>query len=534
MKSTGDRVEVLVIGSGAAGAAVTKRLAEKGVQVVCLEQGGWPKPSDYPSSGSDFEGQMQRLQFSFSPNERKRPEDYPVISGGQNPPDIEMVNGVGGTTVHWNAQFLRLHSSDFRVKTLDGLVQDWPIRYQDLAPYYEANDREMGVSGLGGDPANPGLASFPLPPLPIGVAARLAAKALNQLSWHWWIFPLGFLSRPYDGRPACDFNAQGWYGCGAAARASTDVTYWPKALRSGAILRTRARVREITVDAKGRARGAVYYDAQGNPHEQPAHVVVVCANGIGTPRLLLNSKSKLFPDGLANSSGLVGKGLMLHVGQHVHGVSAECLDGYLHSGYTNLYSQQFYETDARNNFARGYTLLVGGGGGGPLATALEAEVPWGTDHHRQMRHRFPHVLSAGVLAEDLPEEGNRVELDSNAKDSNGIPAPRVIYALSENTNRMLRHGTQTARKLLQTAGAAEIQEGKPYPWTSHFMGTARMGDDPKTSVVNAWHQAHDVPNLFLVDGSSFVTSGAVGPTPTIGALALRCADGIWERRREWS
>ena len=533
MSDTTDRVDVLVIGSGAAGAAVTKRLAEKGAQVVCLEQGDWRKPSDYPSSGTDYEAQMQRPQFSFSPNERKRPEDYPVISSGQNPPDIEMVNGVGGTTVHWNAQFLRLHPSDFRVRALDGLARDWPIRYEDLAPYYEANEREMGVSGLGGDPANPRSSSFPLPPLPITTAARIGAKAFNHLGWHWWVFALGLLSRPYDGRPACDFNAQGWYGCGAAARASTDVTYWPKALRRGAILRTRARVREIGVDPNGRARGAVYYDAQGNLHEQLARVVVLCANAIGTPRVLLNSKSKLFPDGLGNSSGLVGKGLMLHVGQGARGISAECIEDYLHSGHTSLFSHQFYETDARNNFVRGYTLMIGGGAG-PLATALETNVPWGANHHREMRRRFPHVIRAGVIGEDLPGEGNRVELDSAVKDSNGIPVPRVVYSFSENTRRLLQRGTQAARELLETTGATDIQEGEPYPWTSHFMGTARMGIDPMHSVVNAWHQTHDVKNLFVVDGSSFVTGGAVGPTPTIGALALRCADGIWARRQEWT
>ena len=533
MSDTTDRVDVLVIGSGAAGAAVTKRLAEKGAQVVCLEQGDWRKPSDYPSTGSDYEAQMQRPQFSFSPNERKRPEDYPVVSAGKNPPDIEMANGVGGTTVHWNAQFLRLHPSDFRVKTLDGQARDWPIRYEDLAPYYDANELEMGVSGLAGDPANPGSKSFPLPPLPVGRTAGIFAKAFNHLGWHWWLFALGFLSRPYDGRPACDFNAQGWYGCGAGARASTDVTYWPKALRKGAILRTRARVREITVDPKGRASGAVYYDARGNLRELLARVVVLCANGIGTPRILLNSKSKLFPDGLANSSGLVGRGLMLHVGQGAHGISPECIDDYLHSGHTSLYSQQFYETDVRSNFVRGYTLLVGGGTG-PLATALETNVPWGADHHREMRRRFPHVIRAGVIAEDLPEEGNRVELDSTLKDSNGIAAPRVVYSFSENTRRLLQRGAQAVRELLQAAGTTDIQDAEPYPWTSHFMGTARMGTDSKQSVVNAWHQTHDVKNLFVVDGSSFVTAGAVGPTPTIGALALRCADGIWARRQEWT
>lgn len=531
MSSSSVIVDVLVIGSGAAGGALAKRLAEKGAQVICLEQGDWRKPSDYPSSGLDYEGQMQRARFSFSPNERKRPEDYPVASGGKDPPDIEMANGVGGTTVHWNAQFLRLHRADFRVKTLDGVAQDWPIRYEDLVPYYQTNEREMGVSGLAGDPANPDQ-SFPLPRLPMGVAERVAAQGLNRLGWHWWIFCLGFLARPYDGRPACDFNAQGWYGCGAAARASTDVTYWPKALRLGAILKTRSRVREITIDGNGRASGALYSDAEGSLHEQLARVVVVCANGIGTPRLLLNSKSRFFPNGLANSSGLVGKGLMLHAGRAVWGVVGECLDGYVHSGFAPLYSQLFYETDARRNFSRGYTLFVGGGGG-PLGTALGTNVPWGPEHHRVMRQRFPHTMHVTAIGEDLPDDGNYVELDPNLKDSSGIPAPRVVYSFSDNTRKLLEHGAARAREVLQAAGATDIHDETPYPWTSHFMGTARMGSDPKTSVVDASHQAHEVPNLFIVDGSSFVTSGAVGPTPTIGALALRCADGIWNRRREW-
>jgi choline dehydrogenase-like flavoprotein len=527
-----ERADVLVIGSGAAGAAVTKRLTELGARVVCLEQGDWRRPSDYPSSGSDFEAQMQRPQFSFSPNVRKRPEDYPVTTGGRNPPDVEMVNGVGGTTVLWIGEFQRPHRSDFCIKTLDGVAQDWPIRYEDLEPYYDANDREMGVAGVLGDPANPTHAPR-LPPFPLGVAGRIAARAFNKLGWHWWVCNLGFLSRPYDGRAPCDFSGQGWYGCGPEARASTDVTYWPKALKAGAVLKSRARVREITLNAKGHARGAVYYDSEGKPHEQRARVVVMCANGIGTPRLLLNSKSKLFRDGLANSSGLVGKGLMLHAGLQVRGVVSECLDSHLHPTYAPVFSQQFYETNPKSGFVRGYTLMARGMGG-PLGVALGTRVPWGHDHHAVMRQRFPHVISVTVIAEDLPEEANRVELDPTIKDSNGIPAARVTYSLSENTKKLLEHGVQKARLLLETAGATGIEVGQSYAWTSHFMGTARMGTDPKTSVVNAWNQSHDVPNLFLVDGSSFVTGGAVGPTPTIGALALRCADGIWQRRREWS
>jgi choline dehydrogenase-like flavoprotein len=150
-----------------------------------------------------------------------------------------------------------------------------------------------------------------------------------------------------------------------------------------------------------------------------------------------------------------------------------------------------------------------------------------------MRKRFPHLIQVTVLGEDLPEDANRVELDAAAKDSNGIPAPRVVYSFSQNTRKLLEHGAAMAKQLLKAAGATETHDEPRYPWTSHFMGTARMGINPSTSVLNAWNQAHDVPNLFVVDGSCFVTGGAVGPTSTIGALALRCADGIWEHRAEW-
>jgi len=526
-----ERVDVVVIGSGAAGAAVTKRLSEHGAKVICLEQGDWRRAADYPTAGVDYEGQFRRRQFSFSPNVRKRSEDYPVASGGENPPDIEMVNAVGGTTVVWNCQCLRFHPSDFRARAVDGVGRDWPIRYQDLVPFYHLYDRELGVSGLAGDPANPN--RFPqLPPLPLGSAGRIAGKAFNKLGWHWWIFPTGILSRPYDGRPACDLSGQGWYGCGVAAKAGTDVTHWPRALRKGAILKPRARVSHLTVDAHEKIRGALYFDERGKLHEQRARVVVVCANGIGTPRLLLVSKSKGFPDGLANSSGLVGKGLMLHVWRSLRAIVPECINSYRHPVYSPVFSQQFYETETSRGFSRGYTMFISGTGG-PLSTALRVNAPWGASHHKVMKRDFPHIVTVGIIGEDLPADTNSVDLDANLKDSDGVPAPRVMYSFSENSRKMLDHAAARSRELLAAAGATQITDEGMWPGTSHLMGTARMGADAKTSVVNQWHQTHDVKNLFLVDGSSFVTSGAVGPTPTIGALALRCADGIWQRRHEW-
>jgi choline dehydrogenase-like flavoprotein len=531
-----ERVDVLVIGSGAAGAAVTKRLTDHGALVVCLEQGDWVKPAHYPSTRPDWEIALRRGPFHFSPNIRRRPEDYPVVETGANPPNVLMFNAVGGSTIHYTAHFPRFHPSDFRVRSLDGVAEDWPIRYEDLAPYYELNDREMGVAGLAGDPSNPPRDPRPTPPLPLGVLGETIGRGFDKLGWYWWVSDNAIVSRPYQGRPACGLHGKCMLGCPIGSKASTDVSYWPKALKKGAVLKTWARVREIQLDAQGRARGAVYYDRGGNLHEQPARVVVLCANGIGTARLLLNSKSRQFPQGLANSSGFVGKNFMLHPFRFLEGVFEARMDGYDGPFGIPAFSEQFYETDSSRSFMRGYSFLLERSFG-PLHQALGGfsakPVPWGADHHRVMRQRFPHIIRVTVLGEDLPEVSNRVELDPEIKDSSGIPAPRVVYAYSENSLKILEHGGRMGRQALEAAGAVEILDSGVIQPAFHLMGTARMGNDPRSSVVNRWHQAHDVKNLFLVDGSSFTTSAAVNPTSTIGALALRAADGIWARRREW-
>ncbi len=532
-----ERADVLVIGSGPAGAAVTKRLTDLGAKVVCLEQGDWMKPAEYPSTRQDWEIQLKRGPFHFSPNVRKLPEDYPVVATGGHPPNVLMFNAVGGSSIHYTAHFPRFHPSDFRVRSLDGVGDNWPIRYEDLEPYYDQNDREMGVAGLAGDPANPPRSPRPTPPLSLGVLGETIGRGFDKLGWYWWVSDNAIISSLYDSRPACDLHGKCMFGCPIGAKASTDVTYWPKALRKGAVLKTWARVREITVDDQGRARGALYYDRQGNLQEQLARVVVVSCNGIGTPRLLLNSKSKHFPQGLANSSGMVGKNFMLHPFRFLEGIFEERMDG--HDGPFGIpaFSQQFYETDPKRGFIRGYTFLLERSFG-PLHHAwggfVNQPVPWGSDHHRTMRRRFPHIIRVTVLGEDLPEGQNRVELDPEASDSNGIPAPRVVYTYSQNSLKMLEHAQAMARLGLEASGAVEILDSGVIQPAFHLLGTARMGNDPRNFVVNAWHQAHDVKNLFIVDGSSFTTSAAVNPTSTIGALALRCADGIWRRRRDWS
>jgi len=525
-----DVFDVLVVGSGAAGAALSWRLSELGARVVCLEQGDWISPGTFASVKPTYESYLVRGDFHFDPNVRRRPEDYPVTRGGKNPPSISMFNAVGGTTIHWQGHFPRMHPSDFRVRTLDGVAEDWPIRYDDLAPYYDLNDRMMGVSGLAGDPANPPRGPRQTAPLPIGKLGDALVRGFERLGWHWWVADQAIISEPYDGRPPCQLHGKCMFGCPIGAKASTDRTYWPKALEKGAVLRTRSRVREISVDARGRARGAVYFDGDGKLYEQLARVVVICCNGIGTPRLLLNSTSARFPRGLANSSGLVGTHFMIHPSRTVSGVFAETLDGHLGPMGNPLYSQEFYETDARRGFVRGYT-LVAERTFGPFSQALG--VPWGAEHHRAMRRRFPHLAGLTVIADDLPDIHNRIELDPARTDASGMPAARAIYARSENSRNMLEHGAARATELLQAAGAIEIID-----WgndnMAHLMGTARMGTARDRSVVDAWNQAHDVPNLFIVDGSSFTTAAGVNPTSTIGALALRAADGIWRRRRQWT
>lgn len=528
------RVDVVVVGSGAAGAALTWRLASLGATVTCLEQGDWLRLDDFASERQTFEVSLRRGSHTFNPNDRKRREDYPVTTAGAGPTQIAMWNGVGGSTVHWEGHFPRLHPSDFAVHRLEGVAENWPLSYADLEPYYDLNDRNIGVSGLVGDPANPPRGPRATPPLPLGRSGEAVVRGFEKLGWHWWPSDNAILSRDHAGRNGCDSRGRCNFGCPLQARASADVVYWPRALEAGATLKTRARVKEIVVSENGRATGVRYFDRAGKLHEQLARIVAVCCNGIGTPRLLLASTSRQFPGGLANSSGHVGKHFMNHPSRYIEAIFDELFEKETFTG-NPFFSQQFYETDRQRGFVRGYSLMVYRPFG-PLSVAWgdTEPVPWGRGHHTAMRRRFGHTVGIAVMAEDLPEEVNRVDLDPVSKDSNGIPAARVTYRASENTLRMLAHGAGVARQVLEAAGAIQVLDSGRVANFAHYMGTARMGRSAETSVVDAGHQAHDVPNLFIVDGSSFTTCAGVNPTSTIGALALRAADGIWSRRREWS
>ena len=522
-------VDVLIIGSGASGAAVAWSLAETKMHILCLEQGDWMNPSEYPSTGRDWE-QRQLNEFHYSPNRRARDTDYP-INEDNSPIKIANFNGVGGGTILYAGHFPRFHPSDFRTRTLDGVGDDWPIDYATLEPFYAENDRMMGVSGLAGDPAYPPHEPM-MPPLPLGKSGTALARGLNKLGWHWWPSDSAIASEDYEGRAKCINLAHCTVGCAQGAKASTDITYWPAAIRAGVELRTRCRVKEITTNEHGMASGVVYYDADGAEKFQPAEVVILACNAIGTARLLLNSASTRFPDGLANSSGQVGRNLMFHPYARIFGYFDEEMDGNRGPGNC-IWSQQFYETDLSRGFVRGYTFEFSRGQGAVIAAINGMEtgrVPWGADHHRAYRRLFRHRTGMVAICEDLPEAHNRVTLDPVLKDSSGIPAPKIDYTLSENSKRMLDHGVARASEILRAAGAHDVGFESPIAdggW--HLMGTARMGTDPTRSVVNEWGRSHDVKNLFIVDGSIFVTSAGVNPTRTIQALALYVADSIKQR-----
>ena len=522
-------VDVLIIGAGASGAAVAWSLAETRMRILCLEQGDWMNSSTYPSTGRDWEAR-QLGDFHYSPNRRGHAVDYPV-NDDASPIKIANFNGVGGGTVLYAGHFPRFHPSDFRVRSLDGVADDWPISYETLAPYYAENDRMMGVSGLAGDPAYPAKKPV-MAPLPLGRAGTTLARGLNTLGWHWWPSDSAVASEDYEGRAKCINLAHCTSGCAQGAKASTDITYWPLAVRAGVELRTRCRVREITLNEHGMASGVVYYDADGNEHFQPAEVVIVACNGVGTPRVLLNSVSGRFPNGIANSSGLVGRNLMFHPYARVYGYFDDELDGYRGPGNC-IWSQEFYETDRSRGFLRGYTFEFSRGQGPVMAAVTGMEtgrLSWGDAHHLAYRRLFARRTGMVGICEDLPEEHNTVTLDPVLKDSNGIPAPKITYTLSDNSRVMLDHAVARGTEILRAAGAHDV--GSEAPLTAggwHLMGTARMGADPARSVVNEWGRSHDVKNLFVVDGSVFVTSAGVNPTCTIQALALYVADNIKRR-----
>jgi choline dehydrogenase-like flavoprotein len=517
-----ERCDVLIVGAGASAGVAALRLRRAGMSVVVLEQGTWVDRRDYRGAEPDWE-LTARKQWCPDPNIRRLPSDYPIDVADADI-GISNFNGVGGGMILYGAIWPRMTPDDFRSRTTSGVGDDWPLSYQELQPYYEEADRQLGVSGLGGNPAYPPGADPPLPPLPLTPGAMLVARAFARMRWHWWPDSNAILSAPYQGRNVCVQRGSCVQGCGEGAKASTDLTHWPGFVAEGGTLTTGARVTRIVLDERGLARGAEWVDSSGTSRFQEADVVICAANGVGTPRLLLASASRAFPDGLANRSGLVGRRLMLHGMMHVVGLFEHDLRSWHgHAGGT-LQSMQFYRHDEGRGFARGARWCLEPTGG-PLGSALNRGRVFGLNHHQHVREHFGRSAMWNIVCEDLPDEGNRVELSDSLVDSTGLPGVKVTYRLGENTSAMQRWHTTRASEALLEAGAWRSEVGTQ-PRSGHQLGTTRMGRDPRSSVVDAYCVSHDVPNLLIIDGGVFVTSGGVNPTSTICALALRAAEHL--------
>ena len=519
--------DVLVIGAGAAGAAATWRLATQGLSVTCLEQGGWAPPETGPAGSDDWE-RRRLAAWSPNPNTRGAAADYPVAHD-DSPFRPLMFNGVGGSTVMWSALLPRMHPSDFVMRTQDGIGDDWPIGYADLAPYYDLNEQMNGVAGPTGNPAYPPTSAPRLPAARLLPAEHRLVAAFERLGWHWWPAELTVNTVPHGaGRGVCVACGPCELGCPHRAKASADVVYWPAALAAGARLITGARVADIPLDAHGHATGAIWIDRHGVRHHQRARTVIVAANGVGTPRLLMLAQSGRFPNGLANSSGLLGRRLMLHPLARVTGVFDTPVEGWRGNAAGAITSHEFYETDRRRGFLRGVKLQIMRGLG-PAITSLGAggpRMPWGRGHHAAFDGLFGHTLGVSICSDDLPDPANTVTLDT-ACDSDGLPGARMTYRVDANTRAALDFGMARGRDLLAAAGASDVHDLPLLRDAGfHLMGTARMGTDRDTSVTTATGRTHDIPNLYIADGALFVTAAAVNPTHTIQALALRQADHI--------
>ena len=534
---TTDEVDFVVIGSGAAGGIVAKELSENGFRVVVLEQGPYLTEKDFGHDeikvlNQDFLTNHPDLQpntFRKTPDEKAKPQR--AIAYGRL---------VGGTSTHFTANFWRFHEIDFKERSKVGAISgstltDWPISYADLEPYYTKVEWEIGVSGLAGaSPFDPPRSKpYPMPPLPVKSGGVIFERAARKLGWNPFPAPMAILSQPRPGRSAC-INC-GFclaFACEVGAKSSSLAAAIPMAEKTGRCeIRPNSYVHRIELDANGRATGAIYFDAQRNVQRQKAKAVVVCANGAETPRLLLLSANKQFPDGLANSSGIVGKNLMFNSGALSVGVFEHPLNDYKGFAVSRIL-HDFYELDPDK---------VGFHGGGgldarfdmtPINFALGGLPPgtprWGKGFKDVLSNNFTRTVEILCHGTSLPVENNSFSLDPDLKDAWGLPALRMTYKDHPDDVKLSNWLNARAAELLQAAGA---QKQWSYPageqeFSVHLLGTCRMGNDPKTSVINSDHQTHDIKNLFLCDGSSLVTSGRGQPTMTIEALAFRASDRI--------
>jgi choline dehydrogenase-like flavoprotein len=534
--STNTVVDFVVVGVGAAGGVMAKELSTAGFSVVAMEQGPYKKARDF--SHDEY---AHRFLSELVNDHRQQPNTFRRSPGetASNQPSVGYGRCVGGGSVHFTGNYWRFHEVDFMERTRWGAIadtglDDWPITYAELEPYYSKAEWELGISGqAGANPFDPPRSKpYPLPPLYVDSAGVLFERGARKLGWHPYPAPMAIASRNYQGRSGCVYcSFCETFGCEVGAKSSSLAAVIPLAERTGRCeIRAQCVARKISVDRQGRVDGVVYFDARKREHFQKARAVVLCANGAETPRLLLMSKSRKFPNGLANSSGLVGKYLMFDAGEFCGGLFEHPVNGYIGPEVTRLI-HDFYDSDPKRGF------YGGGGMDGrfsfkPIGFALNRLPPgsprWGADYKRMIAEYHKRTMFVLSHTTALPLEQNSVSLDPDVKDGWGLPALRVTYRNHPDDLKCMQFLQDRGMELLEAAGAQRkwAYSVRDVTFSVHLMGTCRMGNDPTRSVVNRFHRAHDVPNLFVVDGSSFVTSGRQQPTATIQALAYRAADFV--------
>jgi choline dehydrogenase-like flavoprotein len=540
-----DTVDFVVVGSGAAGGVMARELAQAGFEVLVLEQGPRFTAADFRHDELDHwfnnallnspETSPQTFRKSAA-DEAERVRDFP---------SLWYARMVGGSSNHFTANYWRFHEVDFNERSLLGGIAgtsfaDWPIDYAELEPYYTKVEWEVGVSGLAGaSPFDPPRSKpYPMPPLPVKSSGVLLERGARKLGLHPFPAPMAIASVPYRGRPACAHC--GFcigFGCEMSAKSSTLYTMLPEAEATGRCeVRSESYVFRVDTNDRGRVTGVSYFDRERREHFQKARAVVLCANGAESARLLLMSANAKFPDGLANSSGLVGRNLMFNTYAEVNAVFEHELNEYKSVQVTRIV-HDFYDSDPKRGF-------YGGGGfdsrigPNPIVWSMFAPPPeraWGADF-KALLEAMPRAMIVATHGTSLPLETNRVDLDPDLKDAWGLPAMRVTYRDHPDDLATARFLQDRGVEVMQAAGAQQVWKGPvaEAPGSPHLLGTCRMGNDPRTSVVDRYHRTHDIPNLFVCDGSSFVTSGRGQPTMTIQALAFRAGEHIagFARRRE--
>jgi choline dehydrogenase-like flavoprotein len=507
-------IDVCIVGVGSGGGVLLQRLARAGFSVVGIEAGPvWDTERDWVSD----EAGSHKLYW----NDLR-------VTGGANPLVFGANNsghGVGGGSVHWAAFAPRFHPSDFTVFTDTGLGADWPISYWDLQPYYDLMEREIPVSGPPyfpwGDPHG-----YPYGPHPTAGVSDALVRGCTRLGVRVSIGgPVAINAGSHADRPHCIYRGFCIQGCKVGAKQSTLVSHVPDAIGHGAEIRDRCMVARVNMGSHGLATGVTYFDAEMREVEQKAKVVIVCGYAIETPRLLLNSACPGFESGLANSSGALGKYLMAQAGNVVLGRFPDLIRMYK-GPPANALTEEFYETDPKRDFVRGFAIQTVG----PLPIGfakqmIAAKGAWGWEMRRVMMD-YNHWAAFGVLGEILPWEDNRVEL-ADEKDRFGLPVAKITFALHDNDKKLIAFGRKTTEDVMWAAGAEEVVQEARY---AHLVGAARMGADPSTSVVDGFGQSHDIANLFICDGSILPTQGSANPGLTIQALAARTGDYLTAER----